>query len=50
MKEVAILREIRLKHKNVKYSQSYDTVCRLALLGFKGLKDVGQQAKETVVK
>ena len=24
--------------KSIKYSQSYDTVCQLALLGFKGLK------------
>ena len=29
--------------KSIKYSQSYDTVCQLALLGFKGLRRISYQ-------
>ena len=25
--------------KSIKYSESYDTVCQLAILGFQGLRD-----------
>ena len=34
--------------KTIKYSQSYDTVCQLALLGFKGLKKVEYKLTSSV--